>query len=132
MAIVSRGALPVRLGLALLCLAALALCTQQARAESVRWLQPGHEAGDTWEWRVVAVEVSDDWQPLEELWRVGATRGAIVTPMVSWTVEARTWRDGVVSVASEPVVYVPEPGVLLGLVAGAGCLFLLPRSSRQK
>lgn len=115
----------VKLGLALLCLAIFALLSQQARAESVRWLQPDYEAGDTWEWRVVEIEVSDAWLPLEALWQVGEVRGAVVAPLLSVTLEARAWRDGVVSQVSVPVVYVPEPGVLAGLVVGVAALGVL-------
>ena len=117
----------MRLGFAILCLAVFTLLSQQARAESVRWMQPDYEPRDTWEWRVVEVEVSDTWLPLELLWQVGNEHGAVVEPLLSWTVEARTWRDGVVSEVSEPHVYVPEPGVLVGLVAGISCLAALRR-----
>lgn len=122
----------MKLGLALLCLVALALVTQQARAESVRWIQPDYEAGDTFEYRIVSVEVALGWQPLEELWRVGEVRGAVVAPLVSVTVEARTWRGGVVSEVSEPVVYVPEPGGLLGLVVGIAALCVLANSPEAR
>ena len=114
----------MKLGLALLC---LAFVTQQARAESIRWLQPDHEPGDTWEYRVLSIEAVSDWQPLEELWRVGEVRGAVVAPRALVTVQARTWRSGVVSDSSEPVVYVPEPSLLLGLLAGMSVLGVLAR-----
>ena len=116
----------MRLGLSLLCLVVLALVTQQARAESIRWLG---EEGDRWEYRVTSVEVVPGWQPLEEMWHLGEVRGAVVEPLVSMTVEARTWRDGVVGVASERHVYVPEPPLLLGLVVGCVAL-AFSRASR--
>ncbi len=121
----------MKLGLPLLCLAALALCTQQARAEPIRWIQPGHEAKDTLEYRIVSVEVADGWQLLEELWRAGEVRGGLVVPLASMTVVARTTRGGVVSEVSEPVVYVPEPSLLLGLVSGCGVLALSASSASR-
>ena len=99
-------------------------------AESIRWLQPDYEAGDTWEVRITAVEVAPGWQPLEELWHVGEVRGAVVSPIVSMTVEARTWRGGVVSEVSNPVVIVPEPGGL-GLLAGLGVMWWMKRRERM-
>ena len=112
----------MKLGPALLCLAALALCTQSARAESIRWLQPDYEEGDTWQYRVISIEAVPGWRPLEELWRVGEVRGAVVSPLVSMTVEVRTWRGGVVSEVSQPVVIVPEPSLLSGLAVGCVAL----------
>ena len=104
----------------------LLLIAGQASAESVRWLQPDYEAGDRWEYRVVAVEVADTWRPLEELWHFGEIRGAVVSPIVSMTVEARSWRGGEVSEVSKPVVIVPEPGGL-GLLAGLGVMWWMNR-----
>ena len=111
--------------LALLCLACL---SGQASAESIRWTQSDYEAGDRWEYRVLAVEVAPGWQPLKELWHVGEVRGAVVAPLVSMTVDARRWRDGVVSEVSEKHVYVPEPSLLSGLAVG--CVALASRASR--
>ncbi len=112
----------MKLGLALLCLVALALCVQQARAESIRWTQPDHEEGDTFEFRVISVEVAEGWQPLNELWSLSEIRGAVVAPLVSMTVEARTTRDGVVSEVSEHRIYVSEPSLHLGLLVGLGVM----------
>ena len=103
----------------------LLLITSPAHAESILWMQPAHEEGDMFEYRVVSVEVEPEWQVLEELWTVGEVRGAVVPAIVSWTVEARTTRDGVTGQVSEQKVYVlPEPGGL-GLLAAIGLLGLL-------
>lgn len=126
----------MKFGPAILCLAALALFNQQARAESIRWIHPGHEEGgtfeegDTFEYRVVSVEVAPGWRPLKELYRLGEIRGAVVDPLVSMTVEARTTRDGVTGAVSAPKVYVPEPGMLAGLVVGVVALGMLLRLER--
>lgn len=108
--------------LALLLFAILTLLTQQVRAESIRWTQPDHEVGDTFEFRVVSIEAVEDWQPLDELWRLSEIRGAVVAPLVSWTVEVRTTRDGVVGPVSEQHRYVPEPSLHLGLLVGLGVM----------
>jgi ABC-type dipeptide/oligopeptide/nickel transport system permease subunit len=108
----------------------LLLLTSPASAESIQWMQPDHEAGDTFEYRVVSVELETEWQPLEELWTVGEVRGAVVLVIVSWTVVARTTRGGVVSEVSQSHVYVPEPGGL-GLLAGIGMLGLL-KAAKEK
>ena len=100
----------------------LALSVQTASAETIRWSQPDFEEGDTWEYRVISVEVAPGWQPMDELWRLTEIRGAVVAPLVSMTVVARTTRAGVVGEVSEPRVYVPEPGGL-GLLAGLGVLW---------
>ena len=124
----------MKLGLAALCLVVLVLLTQQARAESIRWTQPDYEAGDTWEYRVLSVEVAPGWHPLKQLWNVGEIRGAVVEPLVSMTVEARTTRDGVTGVVSAPKVYVPEPSLSVGLVVGCAALAFSasrPRASQK-
>lgn len=109
----------------------LLLLTSQASAEeSIRWMQPDYEPGDTFEYRVVSVEVVPEWQTLEELWKVGEIRGAVVDPLVSMTVEARTTRDGVTGPVSEEHVYVPEPGGV-ALLAGLGLLGWM-RAAREK
>ena len=100
----------------------LLLLTSQASSESIRWMQPDYEPGDTFEYRVVSVEVVPEWQTLEELWKVGEIRGAVVDPLVSMTVEARTTRDGVTGPVSAPKVYVPEPGGV-ALLTGLGVLW---------
>ena len=123
----------MKLGLAALCLAVLTLLTQQARAESIRWMQPDFEPGDTWEYRVVSVEVEQDWQPMKELWNVGEIRGAVVEPLVSMTVEARTTRNGVTGAVSAPKLYVPEPSLSVGLAVGCAALaFIAFMASRPQ
>ncbi len=111
-------------------LAILVLFAQQASAESMLWMQPDYEEGDTWEYRVISVEVAPGWHPLKQLWQVGEKRGAVVEPLVSMTVEARTTRDGVVSEVSEEHVYVDEPSLSVGLVVG--CVALALRASRPR
>ena len=109
----------------------LFIASQASAEESIRWMQPDYEEGDTFEYRVVSVEVVPEWQPLEELWKVGEIRGAVVDPLVSMTVEARTTtRDGVTGPVSAQMVYVPEPGGL-ALLAGLGLLGLL-KAAREK
>ena len=102
----------------------LLFIASQASAESIRWMQPDYEPGDTFEYRVVSVDVVPGWQPLEELWKVGEIRGAVVKPLVSMRVEARTTRDGVTGEVSAPKVYIPEPGGV-ALLAGLGLLGLM-------
>ena len=105
----------------------LLLLTSQASAESIRWMQPDYEEGDTFEYRVVSVEFVPEWHPLEELWKVGEIRGAVVDPLVSMTVEARTTRNGVTGAVSAQKVYpVPEPGGM-ALLAGIGLLGWMKR-----
>lgn len=116
-----------------LALALLALSAQPAGAESIRWMQPDYEEGDTWEYRVVSVEVEQGWQPLNELWRLGEIRGAVMEPLISMTVEARTTRDGVVGAVSEEHIYVPEPSLSVGLLVGCAALALsASRASRPR
>ena len=81
-------------------------------------ITPDYVAGDTW-------EISPTWLPLVPIWGSGGVHSALVEVSLPVTVEARTWRDGVVSEVSEPVVYVPEPGGLVGLLAGIGVLAAL-------
>ena len=98
-----------------------------AHAESIRWMQPDYEEGDTFEFRVVSVDVVPGWHPMEELWKVGEIRGAVVEPLVSMTVEARTTRNGVTGAVSAQKVYpVPEPGGM-ALLAGIGLLGWMKR-----
>lgn len=114
----------MKLGFALLCLVALALFTQQARAESIRWMQPDYEEGDTWEYRIIDVEPVSEGRHVEERLRVGEVHWADIAPLVSLKIQMRTWRKGAVSEWSKPVVYLPEPGLVGGLVAGCGALAL--------
>ncbi len=123
----------MKLCLAALCLVVLVLFAQQAGAESIIWMQPGHKKGDTFEYRVVAVEAEQGWHALKALWQVGERRGAVVEPLVSWTVEARTTRDGVTGAVSAPKVYVDEPSLSVGLLVGCAALaFSASRASRPR
>jgi len=108
--------------------AVLVLCAQQAGAESIRWVQPDHEPGDTFEYRVISVEVDEAWRPLESAWKLGGIHGAFMEPLVSMTVEARTTRGGVTGAVSAPKVYVSEPSLQLGLAIG--CIALATSASR--
>lgn len=96
-------------------------------------MQPDFEPGDTFEYRVVSVEVEQGWQPMKALWQLGEMRGAVVEPLVSMTVEARTTRDGVTGAVSAPKVYVDEPSLSVGLFVGCAVLaFSASRASRPR
>ena len=109
----------MKLGITLLCLAVLALLTQQARAEPIlfAWEQPDYETGDTWE-----ILKDGTWIPLVPIWGSGGVHSALVEASLPTTVRARTTRGGVVSGVSVPKVYVPEPSLSVGLWVGCAAL----------
>ena len=112
----------MKLGLAVLC---FALFAQQARAEPilVAWGQPSYAPGDTWE----IEQGGGAWRPLVPIWSAGGLHSALVEASLPATVRARTWRGDVVSEASEPHVYVPEPPIWIGLMAGISSIMILLR-----
>lgn len=119
----------MKLGLAVLCFAALALFTQQARAEPilVAWGQPSYAPGDTWE----IEQGGGAWAPLVPLWSSGGVHSALVEASLPATMRARTTRGGVVSEESEPKIYADEPSLSVGLFVGALALIAL-RASRPQ
>jgi len=121
----------MRLGFAALVLVIFALCVQQAKAHPtlIGWEQHDYAPGDTWE-IVWDCEDPDGFQPLEPMWGSEGARVALVDPGLECTAIARTWRDGVVSEESEPVVYVLEPPMWMGLFAGLLCMKPLSRRAQ--
>lgn len=124
------------------------LCTSQARADSIRWRQTDCEVGeecedtDSFEYRICTGFGTGEWLSFTDEWLAGEVYGGNTitmppeaTPPGAY-IQMRTWRYDEEAGedafnTSEPKLYVPEPGLLLGLVVGIGVLALTRSRSRR-